>query len=323
MTVTELLISSDSHAQVSHDAVKAHLATKFHDEYDSAVSAFQQRMAKGAGRANQAWQSDRIQVAAYTVLLEETFSQPIPEGRVRYHTDNVTVRVPIDETLRGQLGQAIERARELRETVERPPIATNERLCTRCSLAPVCLPEEVRHHQKPDHETVRLYPPDRSGTTLHVVSQGTMVGRSGNSLAVRPREAPESKHPIRGLDAVVLHGFSQMSTQAIRLCVDEEVGLHWMTTSGGHIASLVSTAGQVQRRIRQYRALVDELLCLRLTRALVLAKVEGQHRYLLRASRGDEPVRDKIVKQLQSIQDLLPEISHANSANPSRSLATA
>ena len=61
MTATELLISSDSHAQVSHDAVKAHLATKFHDEYDGAVRAFQQRMAQGAGRANQAWQSDRKQ----------------------------------------------------------------------------------------------------------------------------------------------------------------------------------------------------------------------------------------------------------------------
>ena len=29
--------------------MKAHLATKFHDEYDGAVAAFQQRMAKGAG----------------------------------------------------------------------------------------------------------------------------------------------------------------------------------------------------------------------------------------------------------------------------------
>jgi predicted TIM-barrel fold metal-dependent hydrolase len=58
-TVPELLISSDSHAQVSHDAVKAHLATRFHAEYDGAVKAFQQRMAKGAGRVNQSWQSDR------------------------------------------------------------------------------------------------------------------------------------------------------------------------------------------------------------------------------------------------------------------------
>ena len=35
------------------------------------------------------------------------------------------------------------------------------------------------------------------------------------------------------------------------------------------------TAGQVQRRIRQYRALTDEATCLRLAQALVHAKVEG------------------------------------------------
>jgi len=76
VTVTELLISSDSHAQVSHDAVKAHLATKFHDEYDSAVSAFQQRMARGAGRANQAWQSDRKQVEAASSFRLRNMTRP-------------------------------------------------------------------------------------------------------------------------------------------------------------------------------------------------------------------------------------------------------
>ena len=58
--------------------------------------------------------------------------------------------------------------------------------------------------------------------------------------------------------------------------------------SGYHTASLVPTAGQVQRRIRQYKALTDAAVCLRLTKQLALAKVEGQYRYLLRATRGDD-----------------------------------
>jgi len=59
MTATELLISSDSHAKVGHDAVKEHLATKFHADYDAAVAAFGARMARGAGAVNQAWQTGR------------------------------------------------------------------------------------------------------------------------------------------------------------------------------------------------------------------------------------------------------------------------
>ena len=41
-------------------------------------------------------------------------------------------------------------ARRLRESTERPPVADNERLCVRCSLAPVCLPEEVRQADDPE-----------------------------------------------------------------------------------------------------------------------------------------------------------------------------
>lgn len=261
--------------------------------------------------APQAWPSDRLQVVAYAVLLEEAFGQPIPEGRIRYHAANVTVRVPIDDAARADLREAIASARRLRESVERPPIAENERLCARCSLAPVCLPEEVRQERQPEHDPARLFPPDRDGATVHVVSQGAHVGRSGDCLVVRPRDAPETKYPVRQVETVLLHGFAQLSTQALRMCVDHGVGVHWLTMTGQHTASMVPTAGQVQRRIRQYRALTDEATCLRLAKALALAKVESQHRYLLRASRGDQDGRKEILPALHGVQTALDALAHA------------
>jgi CRISPR-associated protein Cas1 len=261
--------------------------------------------ARDGANAPQPWPSDRLQIVAYGVLLEEAFGQAVPEGRIHYHAANVTVRIPIDEQARADLGEAIGTARRLRESVERPPITDNERLCQRCSLAPVCLPEEVRQERDPVHDPVRLFPPDRDGTTLHVLSQGAHVRCSSDSLVIRPRDAPETKHPIRGVDAVLLHGFAQVSTQALRLCTQHGVGIHWLTTTGYHTASLVATAGQVQRRIRQYRALTDEAVCLRLARALVLAKVEGQHRYLLRATRGGVGARHGLLPHLTAMQEAL------------------
>ncbi len=257
------------------------------------------------GQPHEAWPSDRLQLIAYAVLLEEAFGQPIPEGRIRYHAANVTVRVPIDDRARDELRQAIEEARRLRSSIERPPITDNDRLCAHCSLAPVCLPEEVRQDHEPEHEPVRLFPPDRDGATLHVVAQGAHIGCSYDSIVVRPRDQPESKHPIRGVDTVLVHGFAQITTQALRKCVEHGVGVHWMSVSGHHTASMVPTAGQVQRRIRQYRALTDEEVCLRLTRQLVHARIEGQHRYLLRASRGDDASREKLTPQLEGIQAAL------------------
>ncbi len=271
------------------------------------------RNAKDEAGQLAAWPSDRLQIIAYTVLLEETFGQTIPEGRVRYHATNVTVRVPIDEAARADLQTAIVEAHRLRESLERPPITENGRLCEKCSLAPVCLPEEVRQDRDPERDPVRLFPPDRDGTTLHVVAQGTSIGISYDSLVVKPREGPVVKHPARGIDTVLLHGFNQISTQAIRKCVEHGIGVHWLSVSGHHTASLVPTAGQVQRRIRQYHALTDEDTCLRLAKMLAAAKVEGQYRYLMRASRGDEESRTEIQRSLDGIQPLLSQI--ANVAN--------
>jgi predicted TIM-barrel fold metal-dependent hydrolase len=51
--LSERLISADSHVSVSHDQIKAHLASKWHPAYDEAQQAFAARMsAMGAGRAN-------------------------------------------------------------------------------------------------------------------------------------------------------------------------------------------------------------------------------------------------------------------------------
>jgi CRISP-associated protein Cas1 len=99
--------------------------------------------AKGAA-GPEAWPSDRLQASAYALLLEEQTGSAIEEARIRYHADNVTVRVPIDTAARETVAKAMARARELRESVERPPVTQNDRLCLRCSLAPVCLPEEER-----------------------------------------------------------------------------------------------------------------------------------------------------------------------------------
>src|SRR4051795_387371 len=52
--------------------------------------------ARRDGKVAEAWPSDRLQVVAYAVLIESATGQTVVEGRVRYHADNVTVRVPID-----------------------------------------------------------------------------------------------------------------------------------------------------------------------------------------------------------------------------------
>ena len=270
------------------------------------------RSARSVEGTPQAWGSDRIQITAYAALVAEHTGQMIPEARVRYHADNVTVRVPIDEQALADLRRAIDRAHELQATIERPPVATNERLCAKCSLAPVCLPEEARFGDggtRGDGDAAirteadtnsesevsprlsvaasprRFFPADDDRSSLHVMTQGASVGRSGDRLKVSARDEPDQLRPVHEVGQVVLHGFTQITTQALRLCAENNVGVHWITTAGTHIGSWSAGSGSVQRRIRQYKALTDDAFCLALAKRLVEARARGQLSFLLRASR--------------------------------------
>ena len=174
------------------------------------------RSARSADNEPEAWASDRLQVIAYAAMVAEHSGQEISEGRIRYHADNVMVRVPIDTAAFDDLKKAIARARVLQGTVERPPVTDNERLCVKCSLAPVCLPEEARlssmlSELPPATAEVRqlkLFPADDDRRTLHVLSHGARIGRKGDRLEVSVTGEAPQLHPAQEIGQIVLHGFA-------------------------------------------------------------------------------------------------------------------
>jgi CRISP-associated protein Cas1 len=264
---------------------------------DGVLVPYEHKRGRSAGRkgSRQAWDTDRVQVGAYALLAEEAYGQTIVEGRVRYHADNVMVPVPIDALLRRRVMDAVARANELRAQVERPPVTEDERRCERCSLAQVCLPEEARLSNNADFRPIRLLPAHPRGQTVHVLEHGAHVGREGERIVVRPRDGELTRIPVADVGQVVIHGLAQISTQALRLCVDHDVGVHWMTFGGGLVGSLAPSAGSAQRHLRQFRALADDARALSLAKRLVHAKLSAQLRYLLRATRGTQ--RDEFIER--------------------------
>jgi CRISPR-associated protein Cas1 len=277
-----------------------------------------------------AWPSDRIQVIAYAVLISEYFSENVSEGRVRYHADNVTATVKIDDQAISELKLAVQRARQLQESTMRPEVASNERLCNRCSLAPICLPEEERLGRQPNtdvmHENVlkvqeqtsttdlnasgvrvpKLFPSLRNKQTIHVCAPKARIGRSNQTLLIESEnkggQSVTQKIPIQDIDAIVIHGYGQITTQAVHLCSYHGVSVQWMSFGGTYIAGTTSSPGRVQQRIRQYKALDDEPTKLRLARSLVHAKIEMQLRYLLRSTRGARGNRENVRKEIEAMR---------------------
>ncbi len=269
------------------------------------------RPAKGANGV-EAWESDRIQVAAYGLLVEEKFPGEPVECRIRYHQPAANVVVPLDSNIREQVRFAIERARVLRAASVRPPVTEHEQRCIRCSLAPVCLPVEEREHQNVD--ALRLFPEDDVRQVVHVATPGARVGRSQDEFKVSIDEETEVKIGAKTVAAVALHGAVQISAQALQMCVNESIAVHWFTTSGNYVGGLGGRAGSVHRRIRQFEALRDAAFRFSLARRLVSAKVEGQLRFALRASRENKSVRSEIGAQVRDMRSVLKNVHHAESA---------
>lgn len=267
------------------------------------------------GRANKrgehprAWPSDALQVAAYTMLLEEKLGTSLEEGRIRYHASNQTVRVPVGETARQNVRDAICRALELRRQKNRPPVTENERLCATCSLAPVCLPEEERLGASGRRKAPRLFPEDTERRTVYVMNHDVTVRRQGFRLELWSREDKRS-YPATQLESLVVHGFAQVSTQALHLCARNDTSVHWLSPGGRFIGSFHTGKGGVQRRIRQFEALREESYCLELAKRLVTTKVDNTRRFLLRATRAVE--RGPFEKALTAFKKLLRLVEQAN-----------
>jgi CRISPR-associated protein Cas1 len=326
------------------------------------------RAHRGAEKQAIAWESDALQVTAYAMLLRESVAEPVVEARVKYHADNVSVRVVVDAEAEARVIASVVRARELRASTERPPVTTNERLCMRCSLAPVCLPEEERLAKSHNWEPVNLSIRDSEREAIHVMSYGSRVGRAGDQLEVSSRDlsllnpagsggttkAPKRKprkaerldagaevaekeatpgssdelvvlkstksletkvrFPVHKVGQVVLHGGAQITTQVLHLCAENDIAVTWVSGGGRFIGSLAAGAPMVQRRIRQYKALTDDVVALGLAKRLVLAKGENQLRFVLRATRSAER-EQALVSQIDGIRSSLRGAANAETVD--------
>ncbi len=271
------------------------------------------RCYRDANKQAQAWESDRLQILAYCCLLETIAQHPIQEGRIRYHGDNTLVKIPFNPETRAEVEAAVAQAQTLRQSQQRPPVTDNERLCASCSLAPVCLPEETRFTQDENHQPPRLFPKDDDRQIVHILEPGTRVGRTGEQLKITRRNQPVETLSVRQVQQVVLHSFSQISTQALHLCTYHDIGVHWISGGGRYVGSLDWRQGSLQRRCGQYRALTQSEICLDLARRLVTCRAKGQRQFLMRGKRNLNGSSEAVASVVTSMKRLLKSIERAES----------
>lgn len=234
----------------------------------------------------EAWPTDRIQVGLQAVLLENA-GYKVCEAVIYYAGVKLRLRIPVDDALKAEALQTLENAKQCAEG-SRPLPLVNDSRCPRCSLQPICLPDEVNHQraQSPTDELTprKIWPPRDDG--IHVVAQqeGVKVGVRGMELRITDKNGSVAKTvPLANLESLSLLGSVQITTQAIRALADMNTPIAFLSPAGRLVAMidpLDSVSAEVRRA--QIRKLDRTEVCLELASALVAAKIMNQRTLLLR-----------------------------------------
>jgi CRISPR-associated protein Cas4 len=96
------------------------------------------------GRAPQdgVWPSHRIQIAAYSMLLQEKFNKEIKEGFIVYLDSKEKRHIAINPFMKEEVKHIVDEVITLLESKELPDFCTNENKCRKCGLRETCYNEE-------------------------------------------------------------------------------------------------------------------------------------------------------------------------------------
>lgn len=252
----------------------------------------------------QPWPTDAVQVGLQAILLEEA-GYVVEKAVLYYAAQKRRLEVPVDASLRGEAMRTLRAAQEC-AAGSRPLPLVNDPRCVRCSLQPICLPDEVNQQRRTatTPKARSIWPPCDEG--IHVVAQeqGVRVGVRGMTLTITDKDGQiTGQIPLAGLESLSVLGSVQVSTQAMHALADRGIPVAYLS-GAGRLVAMVDPLDSVSSAIRraQVRVLDDPQRCVELARALVSAKIANQ-RILLQRNHGS--LGDMV------LEDLVTEAQHA------------
>ncbi|MBW2978957.1 CRISPR-associated protein Cas4 [Candidatus Woesearchaeota archaeon] len=85
-----------------------------------------------------AWENHKVQLAAYAMLLEDSFKIKVNQGFVDYVDADVRANIDINPFLRDKVKELIKKVNALFASKSLPPIVDNENKCRVCGLRQKC-----------------------------------------------------------------------------------------------------------------------------------------------------------------------------------------
>ena len=254
------------------------------------------------------WPTDRVQLTIQGLILREN-GYRCEEGLVYYTSTKQRVRVGFGASEITEAEKAIFDAWQTARIGVLPSPLVDSPKCVGCSLAPICLPDEVNRldteqaEPAPDQlllftaneagapkkaaarETRRLMAPRDDLRPAYLNTQGLRVGKSGTVLQVKEKDALVQEIRINEICQLNLMGNIQISTQAIQALCEADIPVSYFSMGGWFygITTGLCTKNVFLRR-QQFACASEPWFCKRLARDLVAGKIRNQRTFLLRES---------------------------------------
>jgi CRISPR-associated protein Cas1 len=266
-----------------------------------------------------AYEPERVQLCAQGLVLRENGFQ-CEQGIVYFVRSRKRVPVTFDKALVKRTRGLISELRRAAIEKKIPPPLKESPKCNRCSLAGICLPDEVnllremeekRGSEKGIMVRVRKLIPARDDyQPVYVVGHGNSLRKKGDVLEIWSRDEGRIKEVrLREISQVNLYGAVDVSTPALVDLMQRGIPvLHF--TRGGWFqgVSLGHTHKNVELRMKQFEWAADRKRSLAIARSMISGKIKNCRTQL----RRNDPEPSAAV--LESLDRLSRDAKKASSA---------
>lgn len=137
--------------------------------------------------------------------------------------------------------------------------------------------------------------------TLYVTTPEAYLSKDGLNVVVSVDKEERLRIPVMNVESIVTFGYLGASPGLMKLCMDNNVSLVFMTPQGRFIGRIQgATRGNVLLRKKQYSMSEDENVALHLAKLFITGKVFNTRSILQRFIRDNGPDEDVeiVIKQL-------------------------
>ena len=267
------------------------------DHEDGSSSPVDMKKGSGPGDGGM-WPADRVQVLTQAVLLRRA-GYSVNRAEISYLGSHHRAAIEVGPDAETEVRELVALARKVAAQELPPPPLLNDPRCPRCSLAPLCMPDETNYLlERSSGQPRRIIVKNPDTRPVYVNTQGASVKVSGGRLLVAVKGETVAERRLLDVSQVCVVGNVQITTQALKALWRRGVTVIWLSYGGWLDGwSQGPMSGHVTLRRRQVLASVHGL---RFAQQMIRGKIHNQ-RVLLRRN-AKVSLDDSVLEQLKELE---------------------